>query len=240
MARREQTLLIGVADEEEKVALCDRLWSVGFRAFPARDAAHAVDLLDREGPFRVAIVASRSAEPTETVAKLRAAAPESGLRIIMLGERIPAASIAAAKDAGASLALWDPFHDSELRFVVNQAAYDQTRGEVRERLRVPTQLGAFVHSGTARKPAGVYNLSLRGAYLETPRPNGSGATVQIELLMREGSVHVNAEVVTTNVPGNLRKANRPIGMGVRFLDLDRNTEEALEKYIEQRANLYHL
>ena len=124
--------------------------------------------------------------------------------------------------------------------MLNQAAFDETRGKVRDQLRVPTQLAAFIHSGSGRKPAGVYNLSTRGAYLETPRPNGIGATVQVELLMLDASIHVHAEVVTTNVPGNLRKANRPTGMGVRFLEVGDEEEEAIAKHIETCANVYIL
>ncbi len=240
MARRAHALVIGFSDEEHQTEICDRLWEVGFRAFPARDAAHAHDLSGREGPFQVAMVYSRSENLTQTVEQLRAAASMGQMRILLLGPRLGVRQIDEAKEAGATLGLWEPFHNSELRFVVNQAAYDDTRGDVRDRLRVPTQLAAFVHSGAGRKPAGVYNLSLHGAYLETPRPNGTGATIRVELLMRDGSITVEAEVITTNVPGNLRKANRPIGMGVRFTGMGPDEEEAVAKYIHMRTGLYVL
>ncbi|MAE95278.1 MAG: hypothetical protein CL910_11510 [Deltaproteobacteria bacterium] len=240
MAKRAQALVVGFDDEKTKVGLCDRLWSVGFRAAPARNPGHAVDLLGREETIRVALLNSDVRDPAAAVRELREAASESSLCIVLVGSKLVSSSAAAAKEAGASMALWEPFHDSELRFVLNQAAFDETRGEVRDQLRVPTQLAAFIHSGAGRKPAGVYNLSIRGAYLETPRPNGAGATVQVELLMPEGSISVHAEVVTTNVPGNLRKANRPVGMGVRFLDVGHDEEEAIAKHIEMRINLYRL
>ncbi len=240
MARRTQVLVSGFSDEGAKVTLCDRLWAVGLRAFPARDAGHAVDLLHREGPFRIAAVCSTAEQRPEMVSALRAAEDPERLRIVLVGARPPAVEIETARQAGANFGLWDPFHDSELRFVMNQAGYDATRGEARDELRVPTQLSAFVHVGGARKPAGVYNLSLRGAYLETPRPNGAGTTVEVELLLCGRSVHIPAEVVSTNVPGNLRRANRPIGMGVRFLEVDREAEEQLAKHIETRIDLYKL
>jgi len=243
MARRAQALVVGFTDEDQQTEICDRLWEVGFRGFPARDGAHATDLIGREGPFQVAVVFSRTEDLGLTVGALRAAVSVSNMRILLLGPRLGVRQIDDAKEAGATLGLWEPFHNSELRFVVNQAAFDDTRGDVRDQLhqlRVPTQLAAFVHSGAGRKPAGVYNLSLHGAYLETPRPNGTGATIRVELLMRDGSVEVEAEVVTTNVPGNLRKANRPIGMGVRFTGVGPGEEESIAKYIHMRTGLYVL
>lgn len=240
MAKRAQALVVGFRDETTKVGLCDRLWSVGFRAAPARDAAHAVDLLGREELIRVALLNSDNDGTVDAIRALRDAAPQSSLRIVLAGTRLAANGAGAAKEAGATFALWEPFHDSELRFVLNRAAFDETRGEVRDQLRVPTQLAAFIHSASGRKPAGVYNLSVLGAYLETPRPNGTGATVQVELLMRDSSIHVHAEIVTTNVPGNLRRANRPTGMGVRFLEVGDAEEEAIAKYIDSCADLYFL
>lgn len=240
MAARSQALVIGFGHEEAKVALCDRLWAVGFRALPARDTVHAADLLARDEPVRVALVSSEAPDPADLIQCLREARPAERLRIILIGMRPDAATIDATRAAGARFGLWEPYHDSELRFIVNQAAFDETRGDVRDELRVPTQLAALVYAGSGRKPTGVYNLSLRGAYLETPRPTGTGAGIKIEFLLEDGPVIVQAEVISTNVPGNLRKANRPIGMGVRFTEVGKEEEEALEKFVLLRAGIYNL
>jgi hypothetical protein len=42
-------------------------------------------------------------------------------------------------------------------------------------------------------------------------------------------------VVTTNVPGNLRRRNLPIGMGIRFLGLSAETERVLCDFAAERA-----
>ncbi|MCP5059409.1 MAG: PilZ domain-containing protein [bacterium] len=240
MAARAQALVIGFGHEEAKIALCDRLWAVGFRALPARDTVHAADLLARDEPIRIALVSSEAPDPASLIQCLREARPTENLRIIVIGMRPDVETIDACRATGARFGLWEPYHDSELRFVVNQAAFDETRGDVRDELRVPTQLAALVYAGSGRKPTGVYNLSLRGAYLETPRPTGSGASIKIEFLMEDGPIIVQAEVTSTNVPGNLRKANRPIGMGVRFTEVGAEEEEALEKYILIRTGIYSL
>ncbi|MGI9432202.1 MAG: PilZ domain-containing protein [Myxococcota bacterium] len=240
MATKAQAILLGFDDPVRQKSLVDRLWTVGLRAKGAPDVPEAHRLMDMEGPFQIAIVESEADALAELISEFRKHISRAEARVLVFGSRISAPEIAAAREAGADFALWEPCHGSELRFVVNQAAYTETRGAIRDQLRVPTQLAAFVHSGAGRKPAGVYNLSMLGAYLETPRPNGSGATILVELLMRSGSVHLDAEVVTTNVPGNLRRPNRPIGMGVRFLAPRPEQEEALRRFVDERACTYAL
>jgi hypothetical protein len=39
----------------------------------------------------------------------------------------------------------------------------------------------------------------------------------------------------TNVPGNLRRRNLPIGMGIRFLGLSADAESSLRDYTAERA-----
>jgi hypothetical protein len=39
----------------------------------------------------------------------------------------------------------------------------------------------------------------------------------------------------TNVPGNLRRRNLPIGMGIRFLGLSAAAEGSLRDYTAERA-----
>jgi hypothetical protein len=43
-----------------------------------------------------------------------------------------------------------------------------------------------------------------------------------------------------NVPGNLRRPNAPVGMGVRFTEVPPEAKAALDRYIAERAKTYHL
>ena len=52
-------------------------------------------------------------------------------------------------------------------------------------------------------------------------------TVELRAGLPGGDAVVDAEVVWNNVPGNLRRANAPIGMGVRFVDMDAEVYDAL-------------
>ena len=104
-----------------------------------------------------------------------------------------------------------------------------------DRIVPTTNVVATVVSKTGEKSAILYNLSLHGAYLITPRPTLRGGTVELRAGLPGGDALVDAEVVWNNVPGNLRKANAPIGMGVRFIDMDAAVYDALRRYMKERA-----
>jgi hypothetical protein len=85
------------------------------------------------------------------------------------------------------------------------------------------------------RPAGsLYSLSARGAFLETAAPAAAGA-VHVTLPLPGEDLRVAGEVVSTNVPGNLRRRNLPIGMGIRFLGLSVAAERSLLDYTSERA-----
>jgi hypothetical protein len=67
----------------------------------------------------------------------------------------------------------------------------------------------------------VCNLSTLGAYLATPRPAMRGGTLRIEVPLDEGEVEAQGLVMWNNVPGNLRRTNVPVGMGVASRLVDR-------------------
>jgi hypothetical protein len=62
-----------------------------------------------------------------------------------------------------------------------------------------------------------------------------GAEVDLELRLPGRPVTLRAEVVFTNLPGNLQRENLPLGMGVRFLELSPETEAILRDYLKERS-----
>src|SRR6185369_15784924 len=140
--------------------------------------------------------------------------------------------------AGVHFALFDPFTDEELRFVVNEAHHAGSPEIPRIDQRVPTHMRARVTTKTGERVAVVCNLSTVGAYLATPRPALRGGTVQVMVPLDEGDVEVEGLVMWNNVPGNLRRPNAPIGMGVRFTEVLPEAKAALDRYIAERAKAY--
>jgi Tfp pilus assembly protein PilZ len=179
--------------------------------------------------------------------QLARAADALGLRFIALGPRPAEEQQLRLRAKHVRLCLWTPFHDGELRFVLNRAAHDPRQGlldaepaEVRHELRVPTSLAARVLVGEREKPARVYSLAVGGCFLETQRPTLVGAQVEIALALPGQELRLAGRVVLTNVPGNLARANLPRGMGVEFLRVPPSARGALEHYVEERARAYEV
>ena len=168
-------------------------------------------------------------------------APGGGLLpLLVCGPRPEPDVRARLREAGAELALWDPLDDHTLRFQVNRALSRGAAGSAtRGALRVPTHWPVQVRMGARARPAHVYSVSTRGAFLATPGPALRRTLVHVTLpLANEAGerLRVACEVVGTNVPGNLRRRNLPLGMGVRFLGLGPGDESALQRYTEERAS----
>ena len=179
--------------------------------------------------------------------QLTRAAGTIGVRFVAVGERPAAAVQAKLRDKNVRLCLWSPFHERELRFVLNRALFDPTRGfydveqaDVRHDLRVPTSLGARVVVGEREKSAQVYSLAVGGCFLETLRPTLVGGALDVVLPLPLGEFRVTGRVVLTNVPGNLVRANLPRGMGIEFLRLEQAAREAIGHYVRERAHSYEL
>jgi hypothetical protein len=62
--------------------------------------------------------------------------------------------------------------------------------------------------------------------------------VQIELHLPTSpeAVAVAADVIFTNVPGNLQRPNLPLGMGVSFQDIDAEARQAIARYVDERLH----
>lgn len=239
MSERQTVLLLPLEGRLDD--LSGRLLLVHYRGRTCASPSEAERLLRSEAPpIRAALIASEPNVPdlARCLQALREAASGSTLRFIAVGPR-PAESVRQKLAfAGVDWALYDAFTDTELRFLLNRAAHDTGKGERREELRVPTTLVAKVKTSTGTKVAMVYNLSTTGAYLETMRPSQTGVRVTVELPLPAGTLELSAEVMSTNVTGNLRKENLPRGMGVRFEKLTRDAESALLHYVEQRTNAF--
>jgi hypothetical protein len=166
--------------------------------------------------------------------------PNAGvvLPLLVCGPRPDAEARARLREAGAELALWDPLDDHTLRFQVNRALARAAGSVPRRSARVPTHWPVEVRMGARVRPAHVYSISSRGAFLATAGPAQRRALVHVTLPLPDEGGHelrVACEVVATNVPGNLRRRNLPLGMGVRFLGLGPSAERALLRYIDERA-----
>ena len=201
-------------------ALAQRLRRLGYRTLRAKcpeDAFRIVE--DHRQQVAVALIPPDLAvlDLRAALAALAADAPGATLRYVVAGMRPVAETLTELRAAGADLALWEPFDDARLRFQVNRAlASGAAAGPPRRELRAPVEVPAQVFQAGRQKGARTYTVSAAGAYLETLRPALRGAAVEVELAIGPGALRLCGQVTLTNVPGNLQRANLPVGMGLCF------------------------
>jgi hypothetical protein len=174
----------------------------------------------------------------EALAALAAKAQEQELGFVVTGPTPSPETRVRLRGAGVRLALWEPFDDGALRFQLNRARHH--KGDGRDEIRIPTTLLARIIAADRPRDAIIYNLSARGAFLETPRAQLRGALIEIEIPLPSGVVRVRARVRFHNVAGNLQRSNLPFGMGIEFTGVPRDATEAIRLYVEERSKAFEV
>jgi hypothetical protein len=230
MSSTETVLVVGFGSAARE--LSGRLLLVHYRGRNLETLEEAAgDVRDA----RAAIVHS-SLDDEAGLRTLARAGSDGPLPLVASGPRPGKNGLRALR--GVALAVFEPFHDAELRFVLNQAMHEEASSRVD--VRVPTPLDATAVGGTGEKRVSVYNLSRGGAFLETMRPSAEGGRITLRLPLPGGGIEVQAQVVTTNVPGNLQRPNLPMGMGVRFQGLSDADARAISSYVSERNAAYRV
>jgi hypothetical protein len=239
---REPVLVLG--PEERSRTLAGRLTLLGScRGVRACDLDGALRAQAASAqPFTVGFLASDHglADLDDALRVLGEHGEGGRMRWVAFGQRPAADAVARLRRAGVGFALFDPASDEELRFVVNQVLHRDDPSVLRIEQRVPADLPARIVTRNGEKVALIYNLSATGAYVATPRPTLRGGSVQLLFSLPGGEVTLEARVMWNNVPGNLRRFNAPIGMGLRFTAVPAELQSELLRWVEQRAEAYRL
>ena len=234
-------LLVVDAGGRVLTPLVDRLRHLGIPAVCAKTGAEARAAL-ADPRWAIAAVAIPPDLPTLDLPRALAGLTRSadGRRALLVcGARPAPAACERLRQAGARLALFEPWDDHAIRFQVNRAfAGAAAEAPTRGALRVPVRWPVEVRSGRRGRPARVYAVSTQGAFLVMGRPSLRNSLVHVALpLAPEGGdpVRLAGQVVSTNVPGNLRRRNLPLGMGVRFLGVRPEATRVLERFTAERS-----
>lgn len=237
MAERRSLLLVeNGAEPMEEISL--RLRQMDFHVLRTKTLDQATEVL-RDPRYVVGATLLPPDLPAldleRTILSFHGNEPDRSLGLMIYGERPDADHRARMRRAGVEYALWVPLDDNTLRFQVNKAlAGGGPPVSSRRAVRVPTNWPIQVATGGRRKPAKVYSLSARGAYLATLRPSLPRAQVELSLPLPDGDLQIVGEVVMTNVPGNLVRRNLPIGMGIRFTEPGKEAAQAIARFAEER------
>ncbi len=233
----DASVLLLESTPERAAALARRIRSLGgYRPVAAKSPEQALRLAE-DSRFDIrSVVLSPDfpfADPRRALARLRSLRSARPLRFIATGPRPAAEALARLREAGVELALWEPFDDARLRFQINRSLAAPQQESVRRDQRAPTDWRARIRGAGREKEALVYSVSPGGAFLATPRPSMRGAQVSVELPLPAGNVSFEGRVLYTNVPGNLRRSDLPVGMAVAFETLAPEVERDLRFTVAQ-------
>lgn len=239
----DHTVLVLGDHDTTLSSLAERCRRLGHRTVRAKTPQDAIDLAEQRGfTFGVALVGPDLAvvDLSAALAELRTRCRSESMTCVATGRSATDAERERLRRAGVELALWEPVPDFALRFQLNRAMAQQHIEMIRGEERTPAGWRARVLSQGRTKAASVYSASPVGAFLVTQRPNQKGAEVAIEISLPEGRISLGAEVVYTNVPGNLRRSRLPDGMAVRFVEGRDSDLRSLRRSLHDTAALFRV
>lgn len=159
---------------------------------------------------------------------------EPRVTAVVVGERPDKERLQQLRGAGVRSALWGPYDESGLRFVVTDAFADANHASARREARLPTTLSGRAFVGVRRKDIIVYTLSPLGAFLETPFPFLEGTRLTLEIALPDATLLTKADVVYSRSSRDAGPPDQPNGMGVAFIHLDLTDEERIRHFLRDQ------
>ena len=239
--QRDNVVILGDLDSAESLA--GRLLLLNYRGVPVRNLTGVLEVNARTPePLRCILVAGGHVleDPSPMLEPVIQSFKSQNVEFIAVGYRPDPPILAALRSAGVRSALWEPYTDEELRFVINRSHRRDATGHTRDSTRVPSHLAAWIRDHADARVALVCTLSTLGAYLMTPRPSHRGRNLKLDITFPYCQAKMDAKVVWHNAPGGSRHPNAPVGMGVRFTRVDAAAGRALRRYVATRSAQFSL
>lgn len=228
-------ILLIESDPDRSDAIATQLVRLGVEPIRVADLAEAVALVKAQEYAIEAIIlpSDLATRPVHKALKsMRRRQPV--LPAMAYGKAPDGKQAKALRQAGVLLALWDGYDEAMLRFQLNRLIAGETPSVVRRSRRAPTHLPVRVTVGGRDKDGTLYSLAEGGCFIESPRACMDGARLMISFELEDWRFEVPGEVVFANVPGNLQRPNLPLGMGVRFGEMPKASEDRLKRFIQER------
>ncbi|MCP5057602.1 MAG: PilZ domain-containing protein [bacterium] len=149
--------------------------------------------------------------------------------LVAVGELADEKRLGELRKAGIDRALRTPFDDSALRWVANEARFENEHQPKRQFSRAPTDLLCRASWGIRRKDLVCSTLSKGGAFLETPSPLEIGQKIKLRIPLPNGPVSLKCVVANHEMSASLR----PSGMGVTFVE-PATGEDPLGSFVSAR------
>jgi Tfp pilus assembly protein PilZ len=217
-----------------------RMNQMGIPSYYARDPDEgALFALQEPGRIRALLVSSETnPDDVERVAQ-QVANQSHGDRpsIVVVGDKFDPAVIAGLQNKGPVWSLRMPFDDAELNFVAEAALSESSEMDFHERNSVPIHLMVWTRIGDVTGHGVISSLAPRGAFIEMDDPFPVGTAFQLEFSLSDWPVSIRARVVYL-VSNDAAALGRPRGVGVVFLDRDRETGDRIFEEVKKRSARY--
>ncbi len=168
----------------------------------------------------------------------RAQAPESSVALVPVGRKPPEEVRESLRRTGASWAVWEPFDDGDLRFVLNTAMALPSELAPRKEPRAPVSLICWLQVGGTRVFGVLSSLSSRGAFIEMAEPLPIGTEVGLKFGLGKTSIEADARIIYHNGSDERRALNLPLGAGLLFTQIDAGDQERIREFVKHRAERF--
>jgi len=217
-----------------------RMNQLGIPSYYARDLDEGLLFaLQEPGRIRAVLVSSKAtSNDVERIAR-QVADQSEGVRpsIVVVGEQFDPAVITDLQRKGPVWSLRIPFDDAELSFVADAALAIARGNRFLDRSHVPIHLLAWTRVGDSTGHGVISLLSPRGAFIEMDDLLPVGTAFQLEFSLSEWPVSIRARVVYL-LGDDVEGLGQPMGVGVAFLDCDRETGDRILEEVEKRSARY--
>jgi hypothetical protein len=216
---------------------------LGIDVLYANDPEEASLLCGQAEADRVRALVVAEDVPIEAIQSLRARLDRRRGRppvgVVVVGRLTDEARCAALAKEGVRHVLRPPFDPGILRWMVNVAMKPEDE-RLRTQPRVPTSLLARVSDGERSKDMVVTNLSVGGAFLETPFPHPIGTRLEVEIPLPNGDIRASGLVGYRREPGDVQGPAFPSGLGLVFEPLEGESAERLAAFVERMERHFTL
>jgi Tfp pilus assembly protein PilZ len=159
--------------------------------------------------------------------------------LIPIGPAADAERVLALRERNIRWAVWEPFQDADLRFVLSNVLLQNARGEVRLEPRIPGHgVRARLYKDEVGSAVDVVDLSMGGVFLATDRPLPEQSEVTLELEVDAHALRMRGNVrwVRENYGGE--RDDMRVGMGVEFEEAGAALGRDLRRFVQSRISRY--